>query len=360
MVAAMLNTAGARPDPECSPMRLFLPLTLCLLTGTAQAATGWQAERVNGGVRQSVDGANRSLADGARVDAMAKFSLGNEQAALTLRHGNSRLRTRGPGGVQLFGVDGGDPAVARVQLLDGAVRIDSRDLDLRINAGGLRGRVLDGEAWLSTGRDGDLACVLRGRLELRHGGETGVQTLEQPGECLRLDGQIGTRLLPAAATLNVWLARADGGLNPLSPATVAAGNGAAAAPRDAEMRMPATSAPSTPPPPPAASPAPSRPVPVPVPAATPRPVAPPATAAVVGRGSASGWYVVVGTFAEPARAQRLATRLSARGLHVELLPSAAGRSQRVAIGGHASRDAADATRRRLRGEHPDAWLLHVD
>lgn len=349
-------------------MRLILPLALCLLSGAVQAAE-WQAERVSGGVRQSVDGNNRSLADGERVHAMARFALSNENAALTLRHGNTRLRTRGPGNLQLFGVDGGDPAVARVQLLDGAVRVDSRDLDLRINAGGLRGRVHQGEAWLSTGRDGDLACVLRGRLELRHSGETGIQTLEQPGECLRLDGQIGTRLLPAAATLNVWLARADGGLNPLSPATVAAGNGAAPAPRDADMRAPATSAPATPPPPPAASPAPSRPVPVPAPAATPRPVAPPAssaparmpaTAAAVGRGSASGWYVVVGTFAEPARAQRLATRLSARGLHVELLPSAAGRSQRVAIGGHASRDAADATRKRLRGEHPDAWLLHVD
>lgn len=353
MVAAMLNTAGARPDPECSPMRFFLPLTLCLLTGTAQAATGWQAERVNGGVRQSVDGANRSLADGARVDAMAKFSLGNEQAALTLRHGNSRLRTRGPGGVQLFGVDGGDPAVARVQLLDGAVRIDSRDLDLRINAGGLRGRVLDGEAWLSTGRDGDLACVLRGRLELRHNDEPAVQTLEQAGECLRLDGEIGTRLLPAAATLNVWLARADGGMSPVSPATVTTGRPTpppASAPArpitsGTPREVPATRAPAPVPPAPAAATA----------GTTSRSAPTPRAAATTG---GDAWVVVVGTFANRDTAQRMAQTLTTRGDAARVIPTGTG-THRVAVGPYTERADANRHRDRLRRQFSGAWVLNT-
>jgi hypothetical protein len=308
-------------------MRRVVPLLLFVLATPLHAAPDWRAERVNGPVYLMVEHGDRTLEDGARVDPMSEFSLADEQAALTLLSHGSRLRTRGPSALRLF--DSGDQLqgtdmVARVQLTTGSARIDVREpLDLRVNAGDLRTRTVAGEAWIAADAEADTACLLRGMIEVQTRGSMLIHELSRAGECVRIDrsGKV-ERLRPDAVTLNAWLARADGGINPFSPALLAGG-----ASEKIEVVAPApTAAPAQPP------------------------------AAVAASSTTSGWHVVVGAFDDDTRAQALADSLSAGGDAARIFPASGG-MHRVAVGSFATRDEAERARDRLRQNFSGAWLL---
>lgn len=89
------------------------------------------------------------------------------------------------------------PALGKFALLAGALRVDSRATqgrpaqDVRLNIGALRTRLLGADAWAARTQEGDVLCLLAGRISLQVEGAE-VQPLDTAGSCLRraTDGRI--------------------------------------------------------------------------------------------------------------------------------------------------------------------------
>jgi len=92
---------------------------------------------------------------------------------------------------------GKQPASAKLKLLAGALRVDSRAVngkpaqDVRLNVGSLKTRLYNADAWAANTAEGDTVCVLAGAVSLQTGGAS-EERLDAPGRCLRRepDGQL--------------------------------------------------------------------------------------------------------------------------------------------------------------------------
>lgn len=273
----------------------LLLLSACMVS-TAEAA--WRAERVGGSVERA-DGS--ALADGAPVAEDAALRL-NEGAALTLRRGDIRLRTRGPAQLRLYADDA--DGTSRLVLESGALRASAAgDTGLKINAGRLRLKLAGAEAWVESAGE-DRVCALQGETAVQHAAAASTQRLRETGAC-RTAAPEGVLLheWPDRATLNARLARADGG---------------------------------------------SRPLPVSF-------EAPPAgEAAPVQQADTKEWYVVLGAFSSPERAETL---FADDGIDGQVLAAGADGPYRSVVGPFPDKAAADARRNNLRERFSGAWLL---
>jgi len=328
---------------------IALAATIVMVSSTTAAAEAWRAERVTGSV--AVD-SGHSLADGAPVAADARIQL-DDDGALTLWRTGTRLRLRGPAELALFPAD--QPEIARVQLRSGTMRAHApTGRDLRVNAGQLRLRLMNAEAWTAAAPDGDRVCALDGTIQVQLPNASQTLMLEHAGACLRLLGD-GTLLheRPTRSELNARLARADGGSDPLpvtfTPAPVPEEADTATAPADTPTTMQ--------PPAPAASAS------QPEEAMPNEDMTPPRSVEPVGPGASSeqydrAWFVVVGAFTDNASAREVLQgdrRIAPGEAHV--LRIARGGLFRSAVGPFPGRDSAEARRATLRERYPEAWLL---
>lgn len=323
--------------------------TILALSSTTAAAEAWRAERVTGSVAVDSGG---SLADGAPVAANARIQL-DDDGALTLWRAGTRLRLRGPGELALFAAD--RPEVARVQLKSGTMRADApAGRDLRVNAGQLRLRLVNAEAWTAAAPDGDRVCALDGTTQVQLPNATQTLMLEHTGACLRLleDGTL-LHERPTRSELNARLARADGGSDPLpvtftpAPAPDQSGPAAAAATTQAAMQP---SAPSSS----AQQPTDAMPAEDDTPSRSVERVGPGADSALYEQ----AWFVVIGAFTDNASAREVLKkdqRIAPEEAHV--LRIARGGLFRSAVGPYTDRDSAEKRRASLREQYPGAWLL---
>lgn len=327
-----------------------LAATMLALSGTTAAAEGWRAERVTGPVAVDAGG---TLADGAPVAADARLRL-DDDGALTLWRAGTRLRLRGPAELALFPAD--RPDIARVQLHSGTMRADApAGRDLRVNAGQLRLRLVNAEAWTAAGQDGDRVCALDGTTQVQLPNAVQTLMLEHTGACLRLMDD-GTLLheRPTRSELNARLARADGGSDPL-PVTFKP----APVPDDADATSAAAKVPG------AATPS----TPGSADTATTEAKAvqakdPPRSVEPVGPGAAraadyqQAWFVVIGAFTDNQSARNVLQKdrdIAPEQAHV--LRIARGGLFRSAVGPFPDRDSAEQRRAALRERYPEAWLL---
>lgn len=294
--------------------------TLALLLGvcaTSPVLADWRAERVGGEV---VLGDGSTLADGQPVTAGSALTLGDD-TALTLRHGGSRLRTRGPARLTIHADAHG--GAARVVLDHGALRASAGPDDvLKVNVGLLRLKLEDAEVWTESA-DADRVCALQGVTAVQHVTARPTYSLREAGAC-RTAAREGVLLheWPDRAALNARLARADGGSRPL-PVSFQPPSGVATSPD------------TTPSGPTAAS--------------TPDPASPTAPAQ-----AESTWYVVLGAFSTRTRAQ---TMLRDAALDGRVLAAGADGPYRSVVGPLADRAAAHARRTALRERFAGAWVL---
>lgn len=156
-----------------------------------------------------------------RVNAPASLARGGDTSALTpqrvisagdvvsagvrgkvaMQLGGSGLMTLSSlGDVQVFeakAASGKQPAIAKLKLLAGALRVDSRASkgkpaqDIRLNVGSLKTRLLNGDAWAANTAEGDTLCLMAGAVSVQGEG-LADERLDQPGSCLRRepDGRI--------------------------------------------------------------------------------------------------------------------------------------------------------------------------
>ncbi|WP_420427912.1 SPOR domain-containing protein [Algiphilus sp.] len=334
-----------------------LALPFLLVVSTTVVAQGWRAERVTGPVEST---SGEALADGAPLAADARLQL-QEGGALTLWRAGTRLRLRGPAELALFPAD--QPEVARVQLRDGALRADApAGRDLRVNAGALRLRLVNAEAWMAAAGDGDRVCALRGTTQVQVPDSNQTLMLERTGACLRRL-QDGTLLheRPTRSELNARLARADGGSDPVPvtfrPAPIPEGARTASSPAPSSTPPEESSIRSADAGSAAAAAAPAAPDTNPVLQTPARSVKPVERAAPPDQYE-QAWFVVIGAFTDEASARAVLRRnqgIAPDEGHV--LRIARGGLFRSAVGPFPDRAAAEARREALRTDYPEAWLL---
>jgi len=114
--------------------------------------------------------------------------------------GSGRFTLSNLGELQVFEAQlakGKQPALAKLKLLGGALRVDSRAAkgkagqDIRLNVGSLKTRITNAEAWAANTAEGDTLCLLAGRVSVQTDGSA-EERLIVPGSCLRRepDGQL--------------------------------------------------------------------------------------------------------------------------------------------------------------------------
>ena len=114
--------------------------------------------------------------------------------------GNGLITLSSLGDVQVFearAAKGKQPASAKLKLLAGALRVDSRASkgrpaqDVRLNVDSLKTRILNADAWGANTAEGDTFCLMAGVVSVQTDATT-EERLDSPGSCLRRepDGQI--------------------------------------------------------------------------------------------------------------------------------------------------------------------------
>lgn len=167
-----------------------------------------------------------------RVVAPASVLHGGNPSALTPQHaiaagdvvsagsrgkvalqlaGGGLLTLSSLGDVQVYearGPRGKAPALAKLQLLAGALRVDSRAAnskpaqDVRLNVGSLKTRIFGADAWAANTAEGDTLCLLAGSASVQTGSTTEAR-LDSPGSCLRRepDGQLSRFAIESDAVI---------------------------------------------------------------------------------------------------------------------------------------------------------------
>ena len=171
-----------------------------LLAGGSATAADFMALRVNAPVTLTRAGGSADLLPQGAVMTGDVVSAGPRgKVALQLdRQGLITLSSLGD--LQVFeakAVRGKQPASAKLKLLAGALRVDSRAAkgksaqDVRVNVGTLKTRIFNAEAWGANTAEGDTFCLLAGTVSVQTDAST-EERLETPGSCLRRepDGQI--------------------------------------------------------------------------------------------------------------------------------------------------------------------------
>lgn len=170
------------------------------LTATGAIAADLVALRVTAPATLLRAGSSATLAANQAVTAGDVVSAG-ARGKVALQLGGSGLMTLSSlGDVQVFDARVGNakqPAIAKLKLLAGAMRIDSRAIkgkptqDVRLNVGSLKTRLLNADAWAANTAEGDTVCLMTGSINVQTSGQAD-ERLDQPGSCLRRepDGQV--------------------------------------------------------------------------------------------------------------------------------------------------------------------------
>lgn len=175
LATGLLITASWASGAELSTVRVDAPATLLRAGNTA------------------------ALLPAAPIVAGDVVSAGSRgKVALRLAdHGAITLSSLGD--LQVFEASaarGKLPASAKLKLLAGALRVDSRASngrpaqDLRLNIGSLKTRILNADAWGANTAEGDTLCLIAGAVSVQT--EGGDERLSTVGSCLRRepDGQL--------------------------------------------------------------------------------------------------------------------------------------------------------------------------
>lgn len=175
LATGLLITASWASGAELSTVRVDAPATLLRAGNTA------------------------ALLPAAPIVAGDVVSAGSRgKVALRLAdHGAITLSSLGD--LQVFEASaarGKLPASAKLKLLAGALRVDSRASngrpaqDLRLNIGSLKTRILNADAWGANTAEGDTLCLIAGAVSVQTEGRD--ERLSTAGSCLRRepDGQL--------------------------------------------------------------------------------------------------------------------------------------------------------------------------
>lgn len=175
LATGLLITASWASGAELSTVRVDAPATLLRAGNTA------------------------ALLPAAPIVAGDVVSVGSRgKVALRLAdHGAITLSSLGD--LQVFEASaarGKLPASAKLKLLAGALRVDSRASngrpaqDLRLNIGSLKTRILNADAWGANTAEGDTLCLIAGVVSVQTEGRD--ERLSTVGSCLRRepDGQL--------------------------------------------------------------------------------------------------------------------------------------------------------------------------
>ena len=169
-------------------------------TGCAASAADLVVLRVNAPASLARSGDSSALTPQRAINAGDVVSAG-ARGKVAMQLGSAGLMTLSSlGDVQVFeakAASGKQPAIAKLKLLAGALRVDSRASkdkpaqDIRLNVGSLKTRLLNGDAWAANTAEGDTLCLMAGAVSVQGEG-LADERLDQPGSCLRRepDGRI--------------------------------------------------------------------------------------------------------------------------------------------------------------------------
>ena len=291
-------------------------------TSCAAFAADLVVVRVNAPASLVRNGDSSALTPQRAISAGDVVSAG-ARGKVALQLGSSGSMTLSSlGDVQVFeakAASGKQPAIAKLKLLAGALRVDSRASkgkpaqDIRLNVGSLKFRLLNSDAWAANTAEGDTLCLMAGAASVQGEG-LADERLDQPGSCIRRepDGRISRFVTDNDAVILGAIAatRFEG------PAVAAANNAIVAA----EEKIAASA---------------------PIIAATAKPAAaPPAPAASTG----SGWTIVVMSMSKPEPIAARAQALVQQGLPASTRTAVVNGAtmHRVAVGQFATRTEARA------------------
>lgn len=165
----------------------------------AYAAAQLTTLRVNAPASLVRAGNASSLVPARPIVAGDVVSAGSRGKVALQLAGSGSITLSSLGDLQVFeaqGPRGKQPAVAKLKLLAGALRVDSRAAkgrpaqDVRVNAGSLKVRIFNADAWGANTAEGDTFCLISGSVGVQTNGAE--ERLDKPGSCLRRepDGQL--------------------------------------------------------------------------------------------------------------------------------------------------------------------------
>lgn len=306
--------------------RALLAATLFTMSCGAFAAD-LVVVRVNAPASLARSGDVSALTPQRAINAGDVVSAG-ARGKVALQLGGSGLMTLSSlGDVQVFEAkvaSGKQPAIAKLKLLAGAMRVDSRASkgkpaqDIRLNVGSLKTRLFNGDAWAANTAEGDTLCLMAGAVSVQGEG-LADERLDKPGSCLRRepDGRV-----------NHFIVDSDPVILGAIAATRFEGSGDAAnsvvAVVAAEEKIMAIA---------------------PIIATAATPVAAPAKSAAPAAASASGgWTIVVMSMSKPAPIAARAQALARQGLPASTRTAVVNGAtvHRVAVGQFATQAEARA------------------
>lgn len=180
--------------------RALLAVGLCLGSAGAWAAKAdFIAVQVMGPTTVQNSGGSTDLAAGRAIAAGDVVSAGARGKVALQLAGSGLMTLSSLGDLQVFdarGAAGKQPPIAKLKLLAGALRVDSRAVngraaqDVRLNIGSLKSRVFNADAWGANTAEGDTLCAMAGAVSVQT--DSGDERLDTPGSCLRRepDGQL--------------------------------------------------------------------------------------------------------------------------------------------------------------------------
>lgn len=180
--------------------RALLAVGLCLGSAGAWAAKAdFIAVQVMGPTTVQNSGGSTDLAAGRAIAAGDVVSAGARGKVALQLAGSGLMTLSSLGDLQVFdarGAAGKQPPIAKLKLLAGALRVDTRAVngraaqDVRLNIGSLKSRVFNADAWGANTAEGDTLCVMAGAVSVQT--DSGDERLDTPGSCLRRepDGQL--------------------------------------------------------------------------------------------------------------------------------------------------------------------------
>lgn len=314
-------TAQRFCTPATTVAQLMAAVTLTVAAGAAGAAD-FTVVKVTEPATLGRGDATLPLVRGQMVQPGDVVSAGNHGFA-ELQLGGGSIGVFTLGDLQVFearGAAAAQPATAKLKLLAGTVRIDSRASrrgaaqDVRLNIGPLKSRIFGADAWAANTAEGDTLCALTGLVEAQIDGR--LERLDTARTCLRIepDGRPSRFALDDDALVARAVAASQSAPEP--PASTAAKQ----APIIAGTPMPAG---------PVAKPAPQPAVKAAAPAQ-----APVTASAASSEANGTGWTVVVLSLASRDAIEQRARQLASQGLPAATVSaSVAGKTMyRVTVG----------------------------
>lgn len=205
--------------------RLTVAATLTVASGAAGAAD-FTVSRVTEPATLGRAATTLPLARGQTLQPGDVVSAGNH-GLVELQLGSGSIQVLPLGDLQVFDAKGAaaaQPANAKLKLLAGTIRVDSRATrrgaaqDVRLNIGPLKSRIFGADVWAANTAEGNTLCALAGLVEAQIDGR--LEQLDKPRTCLRIepDGRF-TRFALDDDALVARAVAASGTLQAAEPST---------------------------------------------------------------------------------------------------------------------------------------------